>query len=66
MDIESEKSRIQEFVDKGNYHAALNLTVSAINTCRRHDDQAGVDDLIATLRNIVQVLADEFGSHSQQ
>jgi len=34
MNIESEKSRVQAFVDKGNYHAAINIALSAMNECR--------------------------------
>ena len=44
MDIESEKENIQSHVDKGNYHAGINLAISAMNECRRIKDQAGVDE----------------------
>jgi hypothetical protein len=62
MDIESETDRIQGFVDKGNYHAAINLALSALNECRRTRDQAGIDHFIAVIRGIVQSLAEAFGS----
>ena len=62
VDIESEITRIQGFVDKGNYHAAINIAISAMNECRRNNDQAGVDRLIDIIKGIVQTLAEEFGS----
>lgn len=62
MDIESEKQSIQKHVDKGNYHAGINLAISAMNECRRNDDQAGVDTFIAFIRSIVDAMDDEFGS----
>ncbi len=62
MDIESETYRIQEFVDKGNYHAAINISISALNECRRIEDQVGVDKFIAIIRGIVNTMDDEFGS----
>lgn len=62
MDIESEARRVQEFVDRGNYHAAYNVALSALNFCRRKQDQAGVDRLIEIIRGIVDALAAEFGS----
>lgn len=64
MDIASEDIRIQGFVDKGNYHAAINLALSALNECRRHKDQSGVDHFLQIINGIVQRLADEFGSKS--
>lgn len=62
MDTESEKNRIQDFVDKGNYHAAINIALSAVNEGRRNNDQAGVDEFIDIIKGIVQTLAEEFGS----
>ncbi len=62
MVIKSEKENIQSHVDKGNYHAAINLAISAMNECRRNQDQAGVDDFIAVIKGIVDVMADKFGS----
>lgn len=63
MDIESEKYNIQSHVDKGNYHAGINLAISAMNACRREGDQAGVDIFIEVIRNIVDRLSTEFGSN---
>ena len=67
MNIESEKHTIekrsiQTHVDKGNYHAGINLAISAMNECRRNNDQAGVDEFIAFIRSIVDTMANEFGS----
>jgi hypothetical protein len=62
MNIASEMDRIQHFVAGGNYHAALNLSLSALNECRRQDNQQGVDVFIDLMKTIVQALAEEFGS----
>ncbi len=62
MDIETEKESIQAHVDKGNYHAGINLAISAMNECRRNEDQAGVDEFINFIKAIVDTMADEFGS----
>ena len=62
MDIRSEKENIQAHVDKGNYHAGINLAISAMNECRRNEDQAGVDEFINFIKAIVDTMADEFGS----
>lgn len=67
MDIESEKHAIekmaiQKHVDKGNYHAGINLAISAMNECRRNDDQTGVDTFLDFIKAIVDTMTDEFGS----
>lgn len=62
MDIESEKQRINAFVDKGNYHAAINLAISALNECRRNSDQDGIDTFIDVSKGVINKMADEFGS----
>ncbi len=62
MDIQAEKDSIQMHLDKGNYHAAINLAISAMNECRRNNDQAGVDEFIEFIRGIVDQMQDEFGS----
>lgn len=64
MDIESETENIQEHVDKGNYHAGLNLTISAMNACRREENQEGVDYFLAMMKDIVNTMTEEFGSKS--
>lgn len=62
MDTEPEIDDIQSHVDKGNYHAAINLAISAMNACRRVQNQAGVDNFIRLIRQIVDTMDDEFGS----
>jgi hypothetical protein len=62
MDIKSEKESINTHLDKGNYHAAINLAISAMNECRRNKDQAGVDEFIDFIRSIVDKLDQAFGS----
>jgi hypothetical protein len=64
MDIETEKHNIQSHIDKGNYHAGINLALSAMNACRKENDQAGVDEFIAFIRGIVDIIDNEFGSSS--
>ncbi len=62
MKIDLEAVKIQEFVDRGNYHAAYNIALSGLNQCRRENDQAGVDRFIEIIRGIVDALAAEFAS----
>ena len=63
MSFEAEAARVREFVGAGNYHAAYNIALSALNACRRDGDQVGVDACIALIREIVDSLAAEFGSN---
>jgi len=53
-----ETDRIREFVDKGNYHTAINIAISALNECQRNNHQAGVN------KCIVGTMTEEFGSKS--
>lgn len=62
MDIEAQEEEIRDFVERGNYHAAYNIALSALNACRRENDQGGVDRFIGVIRGIVERLAEEFGS----
>lgn len=62
MNIESEKENIYSHVAKGNYHAAINLAISAMNEGRRNNDQSGVDTFLDVIKDIVQIMTDEFGS----
>ncbi len=62
MDVNTEISRVQEFVDKGNYHAAINIAISAMNDCRKHENQEGIDTFIEIMRGIINTMGDEFGS----
>jgi hypothetical protein len=66
MDIEAEAGRIQDFVDKGNYHAAYNIALSGLNACRRSNDQAGIDRFLDIIRAVVESLAAEFGSQPDE
>lgn len=64
MDIETEIKRVQDFINQGNYHAAYNIALSALNECRRNNNQQGVDRMIECIRSLVDSLAIEFGSPS--
>jgi hypothetical protein len=65
MNIESETKIIHEFVDKGNYHAAMNIAISALNESRRNNDQAGVDTFLDIIKGIASTMEAEFGSRSK-
>jgi len=65
MDIEQETQRVQGFVDKGNYHAALNIALSAMNECRRTENQPGIDHFIAKIKEISNILDEQFGSSDE-
>ena len=62
MDIESETKFIQDFIDKGNYHAGINTAISAMNACRKINDKAGIDHFIEVMKGIIDTMAEEFGS----
>ncbi len=62
MDIEAETANIQSHVDKGNYHAGINLAISAMNACRREEQQEGVDYFLGMIQGIVDTMKGEFGS----
>lgn len=64
MELEAETAQIQEHVDKGNYHAGINLAISAMNACRREENQEGVDYFLAMMNDIVNTMTEEFGSKS--
>jgi len=66
MDIEAEARHVQEFVDRGNYHAAYNIALSGLNACRRNNDQAGIDQFISIIRTVIDSLAAEFGSQPDE
>ena len=61
MDIESKTKIIHEFVEKGNYHAAMNTTISALNECRRNDNKSGIDSLLDVINSIAKSMSREFG-----
>lgn len=62
MEYESTKDEIQSHVDRGNYHAAINIAISAVNACRRSNDQQGVDCFLGVIRGITLKMSEEFGS----
>ena len=65
MDSDSERDRIQQFVTDGNFHAAINIALSALNECRRNDDQPGVDEFMGVIQEIALTRVHEFGSQGQ-
>ena len=62
MDIEEETTNIKTHIDKGNYHAGINLAISAMNACRREENQEGVDYFLVMMNGIVNTMTEEFGS----
>ncbi|MDH5786479.1 MAG: hypothetical protein OEZ16_12845 [Chromatiales bacterium] len=62
MDREAETANINEHIDKGNYHAGINLAISAMNACRREEEQGGVDYFLDLIQGIVDKMRGEFGS----
>lgn len=57
-----EDERIQGFIEQGNYHASVNLTISAMNACRRESDQNGVEHYLELLQRIVDIMCEAYGS----
>lgn len=64
MDIAAETERVWKFVQRGNYHAALNIALSGLNECRRGDDQAGVDSFLSLIEGVVTTLEQVYGSQA--
>lgn len=64
MNIESEIKIIEEFVDKGNYHAAMNISISALNECRRNKNQSGIDRFLEVIKGIANTMTEVFGRQS--
>ena len=64
MDIDNEIAVIEQFVEKGNYHAAMNIAISALNQCRREQDRAGVERFIEVIQGIASTMAERFSSGS--
>lgn len=62
MNIEAYKEEIQGHVDRGNFHAAINIAISCLNENRRNNNQAGVDEALVICKRVIQQLAEEFGS----
>jgi hypothetical protein len=64
MDIDNEITAIQQFVDKGNFHAAMNIAISALNQCRREQDREGVERFIEVIQGVASTIAEQFSSRS--
>lgn len=64
MDIEEETANIKSHIERGNYHAGINLAISAMNASRRDENQEGVDYFLDMMKDIVDTMAKEFGSQS--
>lgn len=62
MDIQSETNRIESFIERGNYHAAVNLAISALNECRRTDNQDCADTFLRLINKISIRMTREYGS----
>jgi hypothetical protein len=62
MDIKSTIDEIQSHIDRGNYHAGINIAISALNEGRRNNDQGCVDTFLDVINGITQKMAQEFGS----
>lgn len=64
MDTRPYKETVQSFVERGNYHAAINIAISAMNECRKNTDQPGVDACLTVIREVVDDMVREFGSEA--
>ena len=62
MDIETETARVRSFVDRGNFHAALNIALSAMNAARREDDQQATNHFLDLMADIITTMRQQFGS----
>ena len=62
MNFVAYEQEVRGFVGRGNYHAAINIALSGLNECRRHNDQAGVDRCLGVIKGVFDALAAEFGS----
>ena len=60
MDIASESKIILSFVDKGNFHAAMNIAISALNECRRNSNQSGVNTFLDVIGRISDTMDQKF------
>jgi hypothetical protein len=62
MDVESTINEIQSHIERGNYHAGINIAISGLNEGRRNNDQACVDTFLDVIKGITQRMSQEFGS----
>jgi hypothetical protein len=56
------REEVLGFVDKGNYHAAINVALSGMNQCRKEHDQKGVDQCLHIIEDVIRQLVQEYGS----
>jgi hypothetical protein len=64
MDIQSEINRIHSFIERDNFHAAVNLAISGLNECRRNDDQDCVDTFLRLIHTISITMTRVYGSQA--
>ena len=62
MEDKSDSDKIQSFIEAGNYHAAFNIAISALNECRRNNDQSCVDKYLGVIKAISLTMERAFGS----
>ena len=62
MNSDAEIKRVQGFVEKENYHAAINIALSAMNEGRRQKNQQEVDLFLSVISDIVLNMAQQYGS----
>ncbi len=63
MDIEASIDEIQSHIERGNYHAGINIAISGMNEGRRNNNQACVDTFLEVINGIVKTMTEEFGSN---
>ena len=61
MNFEAYKNEVQDFANRGNYHAAINIALSGLNACRREQDQNGIDQCLAVIEGVIRQLGQEYG-----
>ena len=54
MDVESTINEIQSHIDRGNYHAGINIAISGLNEGRRKNDPAHIDTFLDVINGIVK------------
>ena len=62
MKMNTYREEVLGFVDKGNYHAAINVALSGMNQCRKEHDQKGVDQCLHIIEDVIRKLVQEYGS----
>ncbi len=62
VDSGHEAQRVADFIAKGNFHAAFNIALSALNACRKELGQVGVDRFLAIIKGLVEQMESVFGN----